>query len=80
MCLVLVGCAFTSMNLAYFNPNNLQLAGQQLHGTSFPQISVLSILVNTMMVQPLTEDGDQWQFKFELFLSSFAFFTQKMYF
>ena len=31
----------TIMNLAYFNPRNLQFASKQLHGTSFPWLSLL---------------------------------------
>ena len=68
------------MNLAYLNPHNLKLAAYQLHGTSFPQLSSLSIPVDGMMVQPFTGGVDQWQFEPLLFLSSLTFFTQKMYF
>ena len=29
------------INLTYFNPHSLQLANEQLHGTSFPRLSCL---------------------------------------
>ena len=70
----------TITNIAYFNPQNLQLAGQQLHGALLPQLSFMSILADGMIVQLFTGGVDQWQFKPLLFLGSLTFFIHKMYF
>ena len=71
VCLVLLECACYNYEFSLL---------QQLHGTSLPQLSPLSIFVDWMMVQPFTGGADQWKLEPELFLSCFALFTQNMCF